>query len=231
MYIYGVFLNFHLEEHIKKVEYLKKYISKHKLNKINRLKKQEDRMRSIIGDILVRWLICEKYQLLNEELEFSTNRYGKPFITNKNIDIYFNISHSGSWVVAATSSFQIGIDIEKVMEIDITLAKEFFTSEENSVLMKRLPEEQLHFFYELWTLKESYVKAIGKGLSIPLDSFSIKIDNGNITIIPEFTYNFKKYHLEDNYKLAICSLENAFPDFMEVISVEQLYFSSIFSKA
>ncbi|MBE7122182.1 4'-phosphopantetheinyl transferase family protein [Bacillus cereus] len=221
MEIYGVLLNYGSEDNIKKVEYLKKYISKQKLNKIDRLKKNEDRMRSIIGDVMVRWAICNKYNLLNENLLFTTNEYGKPFLINNNIKVSFSISHSGSWVVVALSSLEVGIDIEKVKDLNVKIAQQFFTPEENNTLTKLIPEEQLHYFYELWTLKESYVKAIGKGLSVPLDSFSINTNNQYITVSPESPYNFRQYLLQ-NYKLAVCSLENFFPDYIKVVSLEQL---------
>jgi len=221
--IYGVFLNYSSDD-INKVEYLKKHISKQKLNKIGRLKRHEDQMRSIIGDVMVRWLICNKYNLFNENLEFNTNEYGKPFLTNKNIDVNFSISHSGSWVVVALSSFDIGIDIEKIMKIDIKIMSQFFTPEESNALTKLLPEEQLHYFYELWTLKESYVKAIGKGLSVPLDSFSINTNDQCITMFPQCLHNFRQYQLQDNYKLSVCSLESIFPDSIKVLTLEQLYF-------
>ncbi|MGH0593688.1 4'-phosphopantetheinyl transferase family protein [Bacillus pretiosus] len=220
MDLYGVFLNYDSEKDARTVDYLKKYISKEKLNRINRLKKQEDRIRSIVGDILIRWIVCEKYNLFNEELKFTTNEYGKPFLTN--IDTNFNVSHSGSWVVAAISHLEVGIDIEKIIEIDMKIARNFFTPEENNSFIKLLPEQQLHHFYKLWTLKESYIKALGKGLSVPLDSFSINIDNRSITIFPQSPYNFRQYPLHDDYKLAVCTQEKTFPNCVKVIPLEQL---------
>ncbi|WP_342026016.1 4'-phosphopantetheinyl transferase superfamily protein [Cytobacillus pseudoceanisediminis] len=224
--IYGVFLEYQLDKHKKMVENLKKYLSLQKLIKIQKLVKQEDQMRSIVGDILIRWLVCKKFKLLNRDLEFTTNEYGKPYILNKNIGVDYSISHSGSWVVLAVSPHQVGIDIEKVNNIDIKFAKQFFTYEEYQDLINVPSEERLDYFYVLWTLKESYVKAKGKGLSIPLDSFSIKINNKNIIKSPPSIYNFNKYQMPDNYKLAVCSIEKNFPSNIRIITLEELYFAS-----
>ncbi|WP_242277560.1 4'-phosphopantetheinyl transferase superfamily protein [Bacillus cereus group sp. BfR-BA-01446] len=233
MDIYGFFLDYGSEDSVRRIEYLKKYISKQKLEKINRLKNIEDRMRSIVGDVLVRWAICNKYKLFNADLKFTTNEYGKPFLMNKvneNIEVSFSISHSGSWVVAAISPSKVGIDIEKIVDIDMKITEQFFTEEENKSLATIIQEKQLDYFYELWTLKESYIKTIGEGLSIPLNSFSININNQNITIIPKNIYNFRQYDLHPKYKLAVCSSETSFPDNINIIPMEQLENLKEFSK-
>ncbi|UOB66272.1 4'-phosphopantetheinyl transferase, partial [Bacillus thuringiensis] len=97
---------------------------------MKRLLNSCDINRTLIGDLLIRSLICQKYKINHEEIRFRYNEYGKPFV-EKFSDFHFNVSHSGEWVVCATANFNVGIDIEKVSEIEaFKLAHEFFSADE-----------------------------------------------------------------------------------------------------
>lgn len=101
-------------------------ISNEKRERIKRLLNLCDINRTLIGDLLIRSLICQKYKINNEEIKFIYNEYGKPFVQNFS-DFHFNISHSGEWVVCATANSNVGIDIERVSDIEaLKLANEFF---------------------------------------------------------------------------------------------------------
>lgn len=161
-----------IESHLLKQ--LSNLVSNEKKERMKRLLNSCDINRTLIGDLLIRSLICQKYKINHEEIRFRYNEYGKPFV-EKFSDFHFNVSHSGEWVVCATANFNVGIDIEKVSEIEaFKLAHEFFSADEFYDISNMNSDEQINYFYDLWTLKESYIKTIGKGLYIPLNSFSIK---------------------------------------------------------
>lgn len=192
-------------------------LSEEKQIRINKYLRVEDSLRALLGDLLLRSIICSKYSIKNDQIDIKYNDYGKPFINNL-LDIEFNISHSGEWVVCAIDDISIGIDIEEIKHIDFSISECFFTKLENKCLFNKNKLEKPKFFYELWTGKESFVKAIGKGLSIPLNSFYIK-PNETYSCVKtidkqifghEKQYYIKKYNI-NNYPLAVCSTKKIFP--------------------
>ncbi|WP_033716522.1 4'-phosphopantetheinyl transferase family protein [Bacillus mycoides] len=188
-------------------------ISNEKRERMKRLLNLCDINRTLIGDLLIRSLVCQKYKMNNEEIKFIYNEYGKPFV-QKFSDFHFNISHSGEWVVCATANSNVGIDIERVSDIEaLKLANEFFSEEEFYDLSNMNSDEQINYFFDLWTLKESYIKTIGKGLYIPLNSFSIKKESRTLISyknIPKDFY-FRQYSIEPNYKISACATREEFP--------------------
>nr|WP_179884222.1 4'-phosphopantetheinyl transferase superfamily protein [Bacillus toyonensis] len=189
---------------------------------MKRLLNSCDNNRILIGDLLIRFLICQKYKINNEEIKFIYHEYGKPFVENFS-DFYFNVSHSGEWVACTTANFNVGIDIEKVSEIEaFKLAKEFFSAEEFYDISNMNSDEQINCFYDLWTLKESYIKTIGKGLYIPLNSFSIKKESRTVISYKNIPKNFyfKQYNIDPNYKLSACATRNEFP---QKIIIKDIY--------
>lgn len=203
-----------IDKNIKRTTFYRylTFLTKKKQLKIMRLHRYEDALRSLIADILLRTIVAEKVQISNKDIIFINNEYGKPFL--KMYDNFeFNISHSDEWVVCAIDNYPVGIDVQKVLPIDLNIAKQFFTKIEYEFLETKDASQKLLSFYDLWSLKESYVKADGKGLSIPLDSFSIIIKNEGISLYTENEFRecfFKQYHINNNYKLSVCGCENDF---------------------
>ncbi|MEI2358815.1 4'-phosphopantetheinyl transferase family protein [Mesobacillus zeae] len=66
-------------------------------------------------------------------------------------DFSYNISHSGEWVVCAVHLFPIGIDVEKVGKLHLDIAERYFTEEENRDLLDKSKDEQLSYFFDLWS--------------------------------------------------------------------------------
>ena len=149
-----------------------------KQNRINKFRFYRDAQNGLLGDVLARLEICRVTGLSNEELIFSTYEYGKPFLTN-NPDIHHNISHSGHYVACAVAYAPVGIDIETIKNVDLKIAERFFAADETSYISNGPQAER---FFEIWTKKESRIKMEGKGLSKPLESFSVldSADAGNI---------------------------------------------------
>ena len=150
-----------------------------------------------------------------EKLIFGVNKYGRPFLKFpliKNFD--FNLSHSGDYVAIAIADCPVGIDVEKVKPLDIKMAVAYFTKQELKYL-NSCPEKQLERFYKIWVFKESFIKAVGLGLSFPVKKINFKHNRGGNMVLrlkrPKKKWFFKTYEIDKNYKMAVCSHKNRFP--------------------
>ena len=114
------------------------------------------------------------------ELLFTENEFGKPALhaSLASTGLSFNSSHSGPVaVIAVGKSRRIGIDVEAVRPIKDAekIAARFFSSQESTALRALDPDDRNTGFLQCWTRKEAVIKALGGGLSIPLDSFAVSL--------------------------------------------------------
>jgi 4'-phosphopantetheinyl transferase len=138
----------------------------------------DDQKRHLITRALVRTVLSRYVAIAPTEWTFSTNRFGRPQISNQEIQarqLSFNISHTrGLIALAVTHGLQLGVDVENVSarKISLDIADHYFAPTEVAELARVPSDRQQDRFFEYWTFKESYIKARGMGLSIPLDQFS-----------------------------------------------------------
>ncbi len=153
------------------------------LQKADRYMKHADRHLSLVSRALVRYVAGEVTQQDPRSLSFSTNEYGKPFLAGVP-DIHFNLSHShGVAVCALGRDADVGVDVEDVgRRTDLSIARRFFSPAEANLVSKAPEAEKRALFFYIWTLKEAYIKAVGRGLSIPLNSFSFNANESDIQI-------------------------------------------------
>ncbi len=138
-------------------------------DKIDALKKHTDRMLSLGAEILLSFGMAD---LGIYEYNILTSETGKPYAQNLNIQ--FNLSHSGKYAAAAFSDAAIGIDIEIPRNINPRLAKRYFSEAEFKHLQSTdNPELE---FLKIWTRKESLLKASGIGISTKLSEICVLDD-------------------------------------------------------
>jgi len=188
---------------LKKNEFeeLLSFVSKEKQERIKKYHFFRDAQNCLLGDILSRIEICRVTGFCNDQLRFSVNKYGKPFLSTNHY-VHFNVSHAANYIACAISDEHVGIDIETIKTVDFRIAERFFTSDEITYVMAC---EKTIRFYEIWTKKESRIKWEGKGLYIPLNSFSV-FDSSE--------YGKSNYHKVFQNDEAIChiySLKNEKP--------------------
>lgn len=180
--------------------------------KIDRLKFKKDKLLSLGAGLLLKKAFRD-FGIDYENAVFSENEYGKPYI--KNSDIQFSLSHCGTYAMCAVSDTAVGCDIEYVTDFDIRIAEKFFckTEYERLALISDKAERQ-DLFFRYWTLKESFVKALGRGLSIPLDSFRIEFNER--PFVKDTKFYFKEFNLNDGYKRCVCSEYEKIGDIKEI---------------
>lgn len=150
-------------------------------------------------------------------IEFGRN--GKPRLKSKDWKYSFNLSHSGTYAVCAFSNSEVGVDIQQMAPVVTEkMMRVACTPREYLFLSKLDPATRRNEFYRLWTVKESFMKYLGTGLTIP--PFELYTDFGmRIAVWLEGTRQnayFKEY-LVDGYKLTACSGERQFAtDFKKV---------------
>lgn len=206
--LYAVNINVSLSEE-QYPELLAK-VSKQKQEKLQKFRFSQDFRRSLYGDLLVRKVACDKLGIDNSAIRYDYNDFGKPCL-GQYPEFCFNISHSGDWVICGFSSHAIGVDIEGIQNVDLQIAKRFFSPQEYRDLQRQ--EDPQDYFYQLWTLKESYIKYMGKGLSIPLNSFSVSRKAGKFSIADQAQEGTEAkpflYQIRDleGYYIAVCAEE------------------------
>ncbi|HEY5588720.1 MAG TPA: 4'-phosphopantetheinyl transferase superfamily protein [Candidatus Paceibacterota bacterium] len=207
--LYYVEIDENIDENI--YAYLLSLISLKKQHKISKFKFAVNKKLSLFSDILVQYIACQILNVTTNDLHFANNEYGKPYLVGYP-NFHYNISHTINAIVVGVSNKPIGVDIEKIKQSDLKIAKRFFTDNEiNYTLSDTKRYDKL--FYEIWTRKEAYIKWDGRGLSIPLKSFDVKNDICGVTI---------RTFLIQDYLLSVCC-EKAFTnDDIEAISEEDM---------
>lgn len=131
----------------------------------------DDCLRCLIADELRSYSLELDYKVPVQS-EISKNAFGKPLLANCG-GPNFNLSHAGSWIVCATSSYPVGVDVETVTEPGLAAVSEDFSVEEVETLQTTTTAPLSIARAMIWTRKEAYLKYLGLGLTVPLDSFSV----------------------------------------------------------
>lgn len=166
---------------------------------VNRYKRWQDRHSALLGKLLVLKGL-KHYMGQAASLEnICRSAHGRPFLCNHELD--FNISHSGGYVTCAfTDAGRVGIDIEKIRNLELSDFKTILSASEWEAIIKA--EDSFDMFFEYWTKKESVIKADGKGLSIPLQNIIIK---DNRAAVESNTWFLKEIKIAPTVKCYLAS--------------------------
>jgi 4'-phosphopantetheinyl transferase len=148
----------------------------------------------LVTRVLVRSVLGEALGIAPEALQFVANEWGRPALApgSTTTPIYFNISHTDGLVVCLVSTeYELGVDTELLSRAQslLAMAADVFAPKELSDLAALAEDEQMLRAVHLWTLKESYIKARGMGLALPLDGFAFRFSGDRISLEVEAELN------------------------------------------
>jgi 4'-phosphopantetheinyl transferase len=139
---------------------------------------EDDRRLFVTCRALLRTRLSEVVDVAPADWRFTTNCYGRPEIAEpvRFRHLRFNVSHCQGLVVCALSHGpDVGVDAEMIQEPDLDVIDLFFSPSEAAAIKRSDSAHLPYAFFRQWTLKESYIKARGIGLSLALNSFAIDI--------------------------------------------------------
>ncbi len=156
---------------------------------------QHSHAHKLLGECL------KPYGLQDEPLVYGS--HGKPVLAG-DTGVHFNLSHADGIAACIVSDRECGIDCECVREYRPKVARRVFTSAEKAMLEATPDSARDLLFFRIWTLKEAFVKAEGRGLSYPMSSVGFSFEGGSI-VCTEAGWRFRQYILRGGeYVVSVC---------------------------
>ena len=185
-------------------EECKNSLSEQELAKVPFFEFEQVRDSYVISQGTLRVLLSKYLGIPPSRLKLGRRKKGKPYSID-DPDLYFNMSNSGKIVVIAFSrDSEVGIEQKRPLPDLDEMIKRNFTSGEIKFINSK-PEERISRFFRFWTVKESYLKAIGEGMRLPPDSIEFAIENDQVRhlsvkgIFEQEDWCFKEFSIGSDY--------------------------------
>jgi 4'-phosphopantetheinyl transferase len=211
--------------HEQLISMLNEQLHENEVNRIKGISNKDQAFRSATGSLLLAKMVCRISGYPVSSISIHRYSNGKPFLPDFP-NLHFNISHTDNIAVLAINSRPIGIDIERVTPARMAIADRFFSKDEKEMLNQCPSEsERDKLFFELWTARESFVKAIGIGIFSSMEQFAPQQNASGWQVTQEGTgqWNIRHYKFMSDYIVALCSKSPIFPE-----EIEQIEFKTLF---
>lgn len=186
----------------KNIEDYYMYLTKERIDKIEKNIFAEDKKRSVISGLMINAIVeCREEGIVDADAltDYKTaitkeGKHGKPFFEDS--DIYFNVSHSGEYVVCAYGDKEVGVDIQKNKEIKDNLIRRISHEKDDKINP-----------LAIWVIKESYVKLLGQGLSFDMRRCYIDFEKNMVIDMSGANKNaiFELHKISEDYLLSVCT--------------------------
>jgi 4'-phosphopantetheinyl transferase len=187
---------------------LSSLLSAQESQRVQSLRHERDRALALLARGMTRTVLASYLDCPCADVCFTANDFGKPTLPGHAPPLRFNLTHSrGAVALAVSSRREVGIDVEERRRPAdyLALAERFFAEPEWRHLSGLAPEHLPDAFFAIWTLKEAFVKGIGRGLSFPLEAFCFDLDGRRLTRfrpLAEFVspdWHFHQFDLGDRH--------------------------------
>lgn len=166
------------------------------------------RRTKLLGETMIRKLLLTVWGLKMPDYKLIRGEHGKPYLSGNSKLAYFNLSHSDNYIVCAVSECEVGIDIERKGKMRMEVARRFFHSNEVCALEKLPDELRSELFFRFWSVKESFLKYTGTGLSASLSNFEVCFEPDHIWVKKEHSrlpVQVRECLIDEAYSCFVCS--------------------------
>lgn len=166
-------------------------LDEEELHRASRFHLDHDRVRFVLGRASLRCLLARYSDSDPALIQFKQNRYGKPFLQYPASPVQFNVTHSGNCIFHAIAhGTEVGVDAEVIRDsAGLASISSYFSAGEQDWLSATDSLAWNSAFFTLWVCKEAYIKALGRGLSKPLNSFEISLAMGKEGLEPRVLFD------------------------------------------
>ncbi|MBQ9984042.1 MAG: 4'-phosphopantetheinyl transferase superfamily protein [Lachnospiraceae bacterium] len=201
---------------------------------VDKVKREGIKKKRLYTGAFLQYMLSKETGIPVEQLHYKYNQWGKPELDVERIlksseilgwngdlkqpdewkekirTVHFNLSHSGDYVVLAISDSPVGVDVEyKTKGYEALVKRCFCETECEDIMSLDTEEERKKCFLEYWTMKEAYIKCVGEGMRIPLNSFliqrDVKIGAVCMSKATVGALNFGTFFIEREYCVSVCS--------------------------
>lgn len=163
--------------------------------------KRSEEEYHLLGEKLLSLALYEEEKIVYKREDIIKNQWGKPRLKN-HLHIHYSITHSYNLLMCVISELDVGIDVEKIREFNHYAALKVCREDElHDIYKSRDPNRE---FFKYWTLKESYIKAIGRGLSYAMKKVNFIIESNEKIYCNKSNCSFQIIEDSKDYIAAIC---------------------------
>lgn len=168
-------------------EHLHSLLTTLERERVSRFRFEDDRSRAIVGRGMLRMVLGDWTGRPPEEIELVEGPRGRPLLHGEgSTGLHFNVAHSGAWVlVGVADGRRIGVDVEQVRPVAdmASLVARYFAPGEAAAIASLQGDDRVAAFFDCWTRKEAFIKAVGAGLQFGLDRFEVECRPGRVPAI------------------------------------------------
>ena len=157
----------------------RRFLAEDELERCARFRLERSRQLAAAGRVLLRTVLSRYEPVAPADWRFAVEAHGRPVVAGGRGALRFSVSKTAGLVVCAVAAEDLGVDVESLRRpAPLAVAERFFAPTEVAALRALPEQERAGRFFDYWTFKESYVKARGLGLSVPLEKFVVVLDDG-----------------------------------------------------